>query len=182
MPTMLVLKHSTGDEDGAWTFYGSRRRRSVIDYVIASPQLAFAAQGRVLRGARLHMLHHPERLPLRPGAADDGTFDLMPVGVRFRTPRTRTAAAPPTVEAPVAERWIWGEELRTDYVAALGVTSVRDEQVSWVYRVLLPGHTSVDVDAHHSRMPSGQCDVLRPSPPCSSGAGTPSQRTGPGVA
>ena len=108
-----------GDEEGTWTFHGSRRRRSVIDYAIASPQLAFTAQGGVLRGARLHMLRHPERLPLRPGAADDGTFDHMPVGVRFRIPPARAAAAPQTEEPPLAERWVWREELRTDFVAAL---------------------------------------------------------------
>ena len=118
-----------GDESGTWTFYGSRRRRSVIDYVLASPDLAFTTSGGVLRGAHLHMMHHPDRMPLRPGAEDDGLFDHMPVGVRFRLPRTRrtsaaadSTAAPPT--APPAERWVWRDELRTEYVAALADPTV----------------------------------------------------------
>ena len=115
-----------GDETGTWTFYGSRRRRSVIDYVLASPGLAFTAAGGVLRGARMHMIHHPERIPLRPGAADDGLFDHMPVGVRFRLPRKQPAARTATsTDTPLAERWLWRDELRSDFVAALADPSVQ---------------------------------------------------------
>ena len=115
-----------GDEEGTWTFHGSRGRRSVIDYAIASPELAFTARGSVLRGARLHMSRRPELLPLRPGVADDGTFDHMPVGVRFRIPHTQTPRhMPNATEATPSARWVWRDELRDDYVAALGEPHVR---------------------------------------------------------
>ena len=120
-----------GDATGTWTFHGSRRRKSVIDYVLASPDLAFTAAGGTLRGVRLHMIHHPERMPLRPGAADDGLFDHMPVGVRFRIPRKRCTAPTATTNvgttlaAPPAERWVWRDELRSEFVAALADPSVQ---------------------------------------------------------
>ena len=118
-----------GDETGAWTFFGPRGGRSVIDYVIASPELAFSSSGSALRGARLHIMNHPTRLPMRPGATGDSTFDHVPVGVRFRIPRARPAPTPAqTPEVMVTERWLWRDELRSDYVAALADPSV---QAQW---------------------------------------------------
>ena len=71
------------------------------------------------------MTLHPEHLPLRPGAQDDGRHDHMPVGVQFRIPTQRAEPLAARTGANQAERWVWRDELRADYVAALSSAPVQ---------------------------------------------------------
>ena len=116
-----------GDERGLWTFYGPRGAKSMIDVVVASPQLAFTGTGTVKQGARMHVVTDPDRLPARPGAG--GRFDHAPVGVRVRPPplRAGTRHAPQANNnGPPAVSWRWRPDLQDAYMSALRRPEVQE--------------------------------------------------------
>lgn len=125
-----------GDTEGAFTFFGPRRSRSVIDYVIVSPRLAFTSRGAVKRGCCMTVCSDIRRLPRRPGARDEGQFDHVPVGVTVRVKcggarGARTHRQPQHVRLP--ERWAWRPELREAFIEM-----VKSEQVQAMWRQILP--------------------------------------------
>ena len=110
-----------GDKQGAWTFHGPRASKSMIDIVVATPQLAFAPSGAVRKGVRMHVTLEPARLPDRPVLG--GRFDHVPVGIRFRPAPSSQAGtantAPPADQGPRPIKWRWRPELQEAYITAL---------------------------------------------------------------
>lgn len=110
-----------GDEEGAWTFYGPGGSRSVIDYMICSPGLAFSATGNVMRGCHMHTWDY-STLPARPAVDGEGKFDHSPVGVRLRVSGSRApqeAVRAPRAEPKASVRWVWRKGLYGPYLSAL---------------------------------------------------------------
>ena len=88
---LLILNgRLPGDEQGACTFYGPLGKQksgsAVLDYCIATSDLAFGATGRVARGCTMRITKSTQRLPPRPGrnGRTEGRFDHVPVAVQFR--------------------------------------------------------------------------------------------------
>ena len=128
-----------GDREGAFTFYGSNRRKSVIDYVIGSPQLVFTGTGSVLRGCTMHVVTDVTRLPMRPGATDMGRFDHVPVGVSVRVGRKRAHRQQGVARRlTLPERWAWRPDLRDVFRQA-----VQSDQVQQMWEAVTSA-TSAD--------------------------------------
>jgi hypothetical protein len=136
---LLILNgRLPGNEDGCWTFHGdptrgadgavTYKKSSVIDYTVASPQLAFTATGEVMRGCSMQLAgRNPALLPGRPGS--EGVFDHAPVGAHVRWFVTRTGRQPPPASVQSVEqcvRWKWREELQAPYVAIIHSSEVQE--------------------------------------------------------
>lgn len=86
-----------GDTHGAFTFFADGREgRSVVDYIISTPGLAFQPTGRAHAGVKMEILRQ-EECPKRPGG---GNFDHVPVTL---TIQHRTNAKPSKVRTRTQE-------------------------------------------------------------------------------
>ena len=82
---LLVLNgRLPGTESDGFTFQ-NHRGRSTVDYMLASPELAFARSGAVLPGCCFSVLEGGDihRLPPRPGMGE-GRFDHFPISAAVR--------------------------------------------------------------------------------------------------
>jgi hypothetical protein len=77
MHGLLIMNgRLVGDEAGSYTFHADGREgRSLIDYVIASPELCFGEDGQADKGSYMHVWSR-EACPAR---TDGGNFDHVPL-------------------------------------------------------------------------------------------------------
>jgi hypothetical protein len=123
-----------GDREGAVTFTAQRgRNKSLIDYIVASPDLTFTQGGQPHRGCRMHVTE-VNKLPPRPSLNTHtvSLFDHAPVGIRFRacsTPKAPTEPKAVTKSASTTtwgEKWVWRPELLEDFYSALELPEVHE--------------------------------------------------------
>lgn len=133
-----------GDEQGACTHVGPTGR-SQLDYVIASPALAFGASGGALPGCGLRVWHEGDARQL-PNPKTDGAFDHVPVGAHIRwappgSPARPQGAAPKRPAQAASERWVWRDELREPWLAALGTPEVAE-----LLQAMTGLHSAIDLE------------------------------------
>jgi hypothetical protein len=130
--SMVILNgRLPGDTPGEYTFRqrgvgGGRGARaelgcSVVDYLVASPRLAFARTGAVLPGCSMRI---PRACFDRPGS---GSYDHAPVSgmIRWYVRRTAAPRAPAPQDGEPLARWKWRPELERHYVPLLNSASVQ---------------------------------------------------------
>ena len=113
-----------GDTQGCTTHVGVQYDRTLLDYIIVSPRLAFSMAGTPLPGCWLKVWGGGDVASVPPNPSTHKVFDHVPVGARFRLIVPGAGAKPKPlatgeVHGPASVRWAWRPELQEPWTAML---------------------------------------------------------------